>query len=230
MTVNLWPDYGPRIDCDPGAGLDALVPIEVTDPLVLHRFTVKPGHLEAWLGLWPALVAARRRAGFTWHRAFVETDAEPKVTWLYSHPDPEVGERLVEQVAAAQPHVFRNTLVRRVRPEVVTHATASTIAGRIAIMRRYTIVGGWPEFLAIWRQIVPVRERYGFRCLFAVVDEPADLFTWAFDFAGEWADFPAAQRDYYRDPARVVLRGVFDHMADYSIHPATQLLLPEGGN
>ena len=31
--------------------------------------------------------------------------------------------------------------------------------------------------------------------------------------------------DYYRDPARVELRGVFDFMADYSIHPALQVPL-----
>lgn len=196
----------------------------VADPLVLHRFTVRPGHLDAWLESWPGLVAARERAGFTWHRAFVETDAEPKVTWLYSHPDPAAGEAAL--AVEHSPHVFRNTLVRRVRPEVVTHATPESVAGRIAIMRRYSIVNGWPAFLDVWRRIVPVREKYGFTCLFAVSDEPADLFTWAFDFAGTWDDFPAAQRAYYRDPARVELRGVFDHMADYSIHPARQLLLP----
>ena len=74
-------------------------------------------------------------------------------------------------------------------------------------------------------RIVPVREQYGFRCLFAVRDEPTDMFTWAFDFAGSWEEFPAAQRPYYHDPARVDLRGVFNFMADYSIHPARQLLL-----
>lgn len=52
------------------------------------------------------------------------------------------------------------------------------------------------------------------------------MFSWAFDFDGEWEEFPAAQRGYYRDPARVELRGVFDFMADYSIHPARQRLLP----
>ena len=207
--------------------------VAVTDPLVLHRFTVRPGHLDAWLDSWPELVAARRRAGFTWHRAFVETDAEPKVTWLYSHPDPSAGAAALASDALASGldaslarHVFRNDLIRPVRPELVTHATPGSVDGRIAIMRRYSIVNGWPAFLDIWRRIVPVREKYGFTCLFAVSDEPADMFTWAFDHAGDWAGFPAAQRDYYRDPARVELRGVFDHMADYSIHPATQLLLP----
>ncbi len=121
------------------------------------------------------------------------------------------------------PHRFANLLVRRVRVELLTRADPPSPAGRIAIIRRYSIVGDWSDFLAIWRRIVPVRERHGFRCLFAVSDEPASMFTWSFDFAGTWEEFPAAQRGYYRDPARIDLRGVFDHMADYDITPADQL-------
>ena len=68
-----------------------------------------------------------------------------------------------------------------------------------------------------------VRERHGFRCLFAVADEPGDQFTWAFDFAGGWDDLVAVQRPYYADPERVALRGVFDHMADYTLDPAHRL-------
>ena len=116
-------------------------------------------------------------------------------------------------------------MTRPVRVEVLTQATPASVRGRIAIMRRYAIVGGGESFLSIWRRIVGVREAYGFRCLFAVWDEPHDLFTWAFDFAGDWADFPDAQRAYYADPQRVELRAVFHHMADYSIHPARQILL-----
>ncbi len=199
---------------------------------VLHRHSIKPGHLDYWLQLWPDQVALWRRHGFVSHRAFLQEHAEPKLTWLYSHPapsegaawliaDPEwrdLGERLA-------PHVFRNDLVRHVRVEQVTTATAESAAGRIAILRRYSIVGSWQEFLAIWRRIVPLREEHGFRCLFAVADEAKDMFTWAFDFGGEWEHFQEAQRPYYRDPARVALRGVFDYMADYSVDPARQLVL-----
>ncbi|NLT31042.1 MAG: hypothetical protein GXX86_11420 [Propionibacterium sp.] len=199
----------------------------------LHRFTVKPKHLDDYLPIWHEQRRLRAAHGFVTHRAFVETDAEPKVTWLYSHPDPEAGLRSLAEDAAtdrladrAAPHVFRNLKIRPVRVHRMTGATAESVAGRIAIMRRYAIVGAWPEFLEIWKRIVPVREKYGFRCLFAVADEPEDMFTWAFDFAGRWQDFPAAQRGYYRDPARVELRGVFDYMADYSIHPAEQILIP----
>lgn len=198
--------------------------------LLLHRFTVKPGHLDPWLALWPEEVALRRRHGYAVHRAFVETDAEPKVTLLYSHADADAASRalaadpdhrdLAERVA---PHVFRNVVVRPVRPEIMTEPDG---LDRTVIMRRYAITGSWAEFLDLWRRIVPVRERHGMPCLFAVVDEPHDLFTWAFAFDGDWADFPAGQRAYYRDPDRVALRGVFDYMADYSIHPARELPLP----
>lgn len=208
----------PRLPAPPGTTL-------------LHRFTVRPRHLDAWLDLWPDEAALRRRAGYRLHRLFVETDAEPKVTLVCSHDDPDAGAAALAAAAAASglsgrlaPHVFRNAVTRPVRTELLTAATPETVEGRIAIMRRYAITGSWAEFLALWRRIVQVREAYGFRCLFAVSDEPRDLFTWAFDFAGAWEDFPAAQRDYYRDPDRVALRDVFHFMADYSIHPARQVL------
>lgn len=206
------------------------LPVEVTDPVVLHRFTIKPHHLDAYLDILPLEVGVRRRAGFTTHRLLLETHAEPKLTWIYSHPDPVAGDREVEADletrtlnAAKAPHVFRNLLVRPVRPERLTHPSAASVADRIAILRRYSITGSWDEFLAIWEQIVHVRDAHGFRCLFAVSDEPTNMFTWAFDFAGAFADFPDAQRDYYHDPERVALRAVFDYMADYVIAPAEQL-------
>lgn len=198
---------------------------------LLHRFTVKPHHLDAYLPLFAEEVAVRRRHGFTVHRAFVETDAEPKLTWLYSHPDADAGEaavradpRTAELEARKAGHVFRNVKVRPVRVEVLNPPSA--VRPRTVIVRRYSIVGEWEDFLAIWRRVVEVRERYGFDCLFAVADEPENMFTWAFGFDGEWADFRDAQRPYYADPDRIALRGVFDYMADYDIHPARELPLP----
>ena len=209
----------PRLAAPPGTTL-------------LHRFTVRPRHLDAWLELWPHEAALRVRVGYRLHRLFVETDAEPKVTLVCSHDDPDAGAAALAAAAEASglagrlgPHVFGNVVTRGVRVELLTAATPETVDGRIAIMRRYAITGSWADFLAIWRRIVDVREAYGFRCLFAVSDEPKDLFTWAFDFAGAWEDFPAAQREYYRDRDRVALRDVFHFMADYSIHPARQLLV-----
>lgn len=206
----------------------------------LDRFTVRPRHLEQWEPVFEAQRALYARHGFESVRVFIETDAEPKVTWLYEHEgrDAAAARSLLvgcaehrELEALAAPHVFRNRLVRPVVPEVLTRATTESVRGervaeRIAIMRRYSIVGSWEDFLEVWRRIVPVREAYGFRCLFAVRDEEKDMFTWAFDFDGAWEEFPDAQRGYYRDPARVELRGVFDFMADYSLHPARQIALP----
>ena len=203
--------------------MDPLPRVRPPAGMLLHRFTVRPRHLDDWLALWPAEAESLRTAGFTLHRLFVETDAEPKVTLLASHPSRQT--LPVAQPGALAPHVFRNAVTRPVRCDLLTTASAATVAGRIAIMRRYAIVGGWEPFLHLWERIVPVRERHGFRCLFAVSDVPHDLFTWAFDFAGDWADFPDSQRGYYADPERVALREVFHHMADYSIHPARQVLV-----
>lgn len=211
-------------------------PIDVQGRAFLHRFTVRPGHLEAW---WPEFqqeMALRERHGFTTHRLFVETDVEPKVSWIYSHPDPIGGEASMamdptktDVIRGRVPHVFRNRLVRPVDVEYMTHAEPGETADlgqptdRIAIMRRYIIVGSWDEFLHIWRRIVPLRERHGFRTLFAVSDREKDVFTWAFDYQGTWQDFPEAQRAYYQDPDRKELRSVMDYMADYDIHPAHPL-------
>ena len=87
---------------------------------------------------------------------------------------------------------------------------------------RVTTTGG----VDVYKRQVPVRARHGFDCMFAVADRPENMFTWAFTFDGDWEDFAAAQRPYYRDPDRAALRGVFDHMADYSIHPARRLVVP----
>lgn len=194
---------------------------------LLHRFTVKPGHLDTWLTIWPDEVTLRRRHGFVVHQGFVETDAEPKVTWLYSHPDPEEAEAAVrtdpafaELAQRKAGHVFGNTTLRPVEVEMMAEPVDLS---RIAIVRRYSITGSWDEFLAIWRRIVPLRERHGFPCLFAVADRPKDMFTWAFGFDGNWEEFPAAQRPYYHDPERIALRGVFDYLVDYAVHPARQL-------
>jgi L-rhamnose mutarotase len=221
----------PRVEPPVFGEDDRPLPVTPHAQTYLHRHSVKPGHLDAWRPLLPRVVALWSRHGVTTHRLFLETQAEPKLTWLYecddrdqvaqAAADPECAE--LDQLLA--PHVFRNVTVRPVAVERLTHASPASVEGRIAIMRRYAITGSWDEFLAIWGEIVAVREQYGFRCLFAVADRPKDMFTWAFDFAGAWEDFPAAQRPYYQDPRRVALRHVFDYMADYAITPAEQILL-----
>ncbi|MFT4295865.1 MAG: hypothetical protein QM582_10685 [Micropruina sp.] len=144
--------------------------------MFLHRVSIRPRHLDAWLSLWPSEVALRRRHGYTPHQAYLQEHAEPKLSWLYSHPDPDAGQAgwesdpdVAAHRAAAAPHVFGNLLVRPVRVELL--AERPELPGRTVCLRRYSIVGDWQEFLAIWRRIVDVRERHGFRCLFAVADQ-----------------------------------------------------------
>lgn len=209
-------------------------PITPVGQTTLHRFTVRPRHLEQWHDQFIQAVGLRKSHGFVTHRVFVETDAEPKVTWIYSHPDPVAAEKkLMDDPRAAKveqamaPHVFKNLAVRPVELEAMTHASHGELEGkdgRIAIVRRYTIVGDLDEFLTLWRRIVPLRERHGFRCLFAVIDRETRTFTWAIDFRGTWEEFPAGQRFYYTDPERRELRRVFDYMADYSLHPARMVI------
>ena len=205
-------------------------PITPQGQTTLHRFTIKPGHVDQYLPILDQEIALAGEHGFVTHRVFVETNAEPRVSWLYSHPDPLVGqvrlaqdERHHDLGEAKQGHVFRNLLVRPVEVEAMTTLEPGDAEGRIAILRRYSIVGDWDDFLGFWRRIAPLRERHGFRVLFAVTDRPRDLFTWAFDFAGTWEEFPTAQAEYYADPERAELRSVFDHMADYLISPARML-------
>lgn len=125
----------------------------------------------------------------------------PTLTWLHSHPEPDAGAAALAagpDTAALRerlaPHVFGNLVMRPVTLELLRDPPDEP--RRTVCPRRYSIVGDWRRFLAIWRRIVDVRERHGFRCLFAVADEPKDLFTWAFDFVGSWADFAAIQRPY----------------------------------
>ena len=170
--------------------------------MFLHRVSIRPRHLDEWLRTWPEQLRALHEHGFVHHRAYLQQHAEPKLTWLYSHEDSDP--TFPDLPADAAPHVFGNLVIRPVRVELL--ADVQPLPGRTVCLRRYSIVGGWNEFLAIWRQIVVVRERHGFRCLFAVADEPKDLFTWAFDFEGDWADLAAIQQPYYRDAERVALR------------------------
>ena len=202
---------------------------------ILHRFTVIPGREDAYINdLWAREVKLRQRHGFKMLNAFIETEGLPKFTWLYSYKgDIDAAEGRLksdpEQLALAverNKFCMKNTRIRRVRPELMTQGTAESIKGKTVIMRRYAITGDWKEFLDVWRRIVPFRDKYGFHPLFAVSDVEGDLFTWAFDFAGEYKDFEAAQKPYYEDPERAALHYVADYLADFYVTPARQLLFP----
>lgn len=79
-------------------------------------------------------------------------------------------------------------------------------------LRRYEIKSGEMDaFVQAWRGVVPVRQRYGFRALFAFVNPAGDEFTWAVAHEG---DFDQAEKDYYASPERAGLpANPADHIA-----------------
>ena len=126
--------------------------------MFLHRFTVKPGHLDEYLEVWRREVEVRRRHGFVTHQAFVETDAEPKISWLYSHAEPEPAEAAVlgdlegkEIDALKRDLVFRNTKVRPVDVEVIAERIDTP---GIVIMRRYSIAVSYTHLDVYKRQVL----------------------------------------------------------------------------
>ena len=202
---------------------------------ILHRFTVIPGHQEVYLDkIWPREVKLRQRYGFNVLNAFIEAEELAKFTWLYSYEgDIDAAEKRLnndpEKAALAEEkkaHYLKNDKIRRVRQELMTQATEDSIKGKTAIMRRYAITNDWNEFLDVWRKIVPFRDKYGFHPLFAVSDMEENMFTWAFDFQGDFKDFEKAQLPYYKDPKRAELHYVSNYLADFYITPARQLLIP----
>ena len=67
-------------------------------------------------------------------------------------------------------------------------------------LRRYEIKpGAMDDFLGAWRGVVPIRERYGFRVVFAYVNDEANEFVWAIAHDD---DFAAADTVYYSSPER----------------------------
>jgi hypothetical protein len=79
-------------------------------------------------------------------------------------------------------------------------------------LRRYEIKPGEMEaFLDAVRAAFLIREQYGFRVAFALVDEERNEFTWAVTHDG---DFAAAEVAYYESPERAALPvNPADHIA-----------------
>lgn len=93
------------------------------------------------------------------------------------------------------------------------------------LLRRYSISPGqWEPFLEVWRRIVVVRERHGFRVLCAFADREANMFTWAIGYSG---DIDAAAERYYADPERVALKTVERYVTEWQVTPV-ELVDPHG--
>lgn len=70
-------------------------------------------------------------------------------------------------------------------------------------LRRYELVPGEMDaFLAWFPNIIPVREKYGFKVLFAVADREHNEFVWAVSHDG---DFEAAFAEYNVSPERAAV-------------------------
>ena len=70
-------------------------------------------------------------------------------------------------------------------------------------LRRYVLEPGrLADFLAWFPTVVPVREQYGFRVLFALADHGHETFTWAVAHDGDEADFLEVEAEYNASPER----------------------------
>jgi hypothetical protein len=70
-------------------------------------------------------------------------------------------------------------------------------------LKRYNIKSdSWNEFLEVWKKLLPIRKRFGFNILFALIDKERNIFTWAISHPG---DFEAATNSYQSDLERVAL-------------------------
>jgi hypothetical protein len=77
-------------------------------------------------------------------------------------------------------------------------------------LRRYRFeTGRMPAFLDWFPALVPVREHFGFRLLFAYADAAHETFTWAVEHDGDAAEFAAAEQTYNDSPERAAVFRTF---------------------
>ena len=73
-------------------------------------------------------------------------------------------------------------------------------------LRRYQLgPGRTADFLAWFPPLLPVREQFGFRVLFALADAVHETFTWAVAHDGDEAAFLAAQETYNASAERAAV-------------------------
>ena len=77
-------------------------------------------------------------------------------------------------------------------------------------LRRYVVEPGrMDDFLAWFPALVPVREQYGFRVLFALAEREHDTFTWAVAFDGDEAAFVERVETYNTSAERAAVFETF---------------------
>jgi hypothetical protein len=77
-------------------------------------------------------------------------------------------------------------------------------------LRRYVVEPGrMDDFLAWFPTLLPVREKYGFRLLFALAEREHHTFTWAVSCDGDEAAFTEQSDIYNASPERAAVFRTF---------------------
>ena len=91
-------------------------------------------------------------------------------------------------------------------------------------LKQYTIKPeSWEDFLGVWRKLIPIRKRFGFTVLFALVDKERNIFTWALSHPD---DYDAADKSYQADPERIALEVIGKYVTGADMTKVTQLTIP----
>ena len=90
-------------------------------------------------------------------------------------------------------------------------------------LRRYEIEDGQMEaFLVYWQKLIEQRQKFGFRVVFAYVDDTNNDLVWAVTHDG---DFAAAEAAYMRSPERAAtLAGAPQVMKGAKVGRATRVM------
>ena len=93
-------------------------------------------------------------------------------------------------------------------------------------LRRYWFEPGHlAEFVAWFPSLLPAREHYGFRVLFALGDREQETFTWAVAYEGDPAEFADAEAAYNASTERATVFETFPgHIAKKEIGFADDVL------
>ena len=93
-------------------------------------------------------------------------------------------------------------------------------------LRRYVMEPGRLDALVAWfPALLPVREQFGFRVLFALADRERQIFTWAVALDGDEARFREVEATYNASPERAAVFETFpDGIAEREIGPADDVL------
>jgi hypothetical protein len=200
---------------------------------IIHRYSVRTGHVDTYLDIWRQEAELRKSHGFEILFANIEPVPYYMLSWGYSYDgDIDAAEkrfledsRTIEIKNRSKPFVHINDTFRLVRQEMIPKkATPESVNAPLTLYRRYGIKkGAWDEFLELWHKIVMMREKYGFKVLYAFSDLEENIFTWSFSLDG---DLDEVQSRYYKDPDRVELEKIYDSMIDLNVKPVRQLLVP----